>query len=367
MKNNKIIKLIYKLRVQKNGVRKIKYILQNTYNINCMEKDIKYVVSRIPYRRDKFCDLDKRKILYLYSRFINTHKLIAYLNLKYDYQLTYSRITDLASENGVKKESQNMYLQSYITRNDEYEIVRLYNYGLTSNEIANIYGYKTRNSILQKLEKHNINRRDCNEEQSINKSYYDFSMQIVDSEFKAYFLGLMLTDGYVNIERNYIGIDLSDEDAIKFLSEHINTKYIRINNPKCKDKYRIILYGKKLVREVSRLGLISRKSLVLEGPVLDKYEMQFLPYILRGIIDGDGWIRKDGNEFFIASASINFINWCKNSLEGMDFENISVNYIPNEYNGIYIIRSGIKYNIEQLKSRIYNKPFGMNRKYYLLQ
>lgn len=35
----------------------------------------------------------------------------------------------------------------------------------------------------------------------------------------------------------------------------------------------------------------------------------------------------------------------------------------NEYNGIYLIRSASSENIEILKRYIYDKPFGMQRKY----
>lgn len=259
----------------------------------------------------------------------------------------------------------NMYKQSFINRNDEYNIVKLYKDGLNSNEIAKIYGYKTRNSVLQKLSKFNVKRRDWNKMQSERKTYYNFSMEFVDDEYKAYFLGLILTDGYVNEERGYIGIDLSDKDIIEFLCDYLNTSYTVIKS-EFKDKYRIILYGKKLVEEMKRLGVTERKTFSLQGPDLYQHEKEYLPYIVRGIIDGDGWIRKDGREFFISSASNKFIKWCKDVLKYLGFEDIEERFIANEFNGIFIIRTAKKYNLEVLRHKIYNKPFGMERKYKLL-
>jgi hypothetical protein len=271
----------------------------------------------------------------------------------------------LASENGIHKKAQNMYSIAKVTRTDEREIIKLYELGLSGNEIAKRYGYKTRNSILQKLEKFNVKRRDCNEIRSNNKSYSNFSLEVIDSEEKAYFLGLLLTDGYINEERGYIGLDLTDKDVIDFLAKYINVEYKEIL-PKGKaklNKYRITLYGRTLLKDVQRLGVVYNKTYDTKGPALTEDELRYINYILRGIIDGDGWIRSDGREFFICSASLDFIKWCEKIMLYIGFENIKVSFINNEYNGIYLIRTASKYNIEILKQQIYAKPFGMKRKY----
>ncbi|MEN8076793.1 LAGLIDADG family homing endonuclease [Clostridioides difficile] len=363
--DNKTLKIIYKLRTGKIKEREIKKQLKEKYGVNCTMPELKRFLNNIPITYEKYSEIDKRRILHLYKRYINTEKLIKYLNEKYQYDLTINRIRDLACRNGVKKDFYDMYKQSFINRNDEYNIVKLYEQGFTANEIAKLYGYKTRNSILQKLDKFNVERRNWNKVQSEKKSYYNFSMEFLDDEYKAYFLGLILTDGYVNEERGYIGIDLSDKDVIEFLCDYLKTSYSIIKS-EFKDKYRIILYGKELVEEMKRLSVTARKTFSLEGPNLYDYEKRYLPYIIRGIIDGDGWIRKDGKEFFISSASNEFIKWCGTALKYLGFEGIEERFIANDFRGIYIIRTAKKYNLEVLRNKIYNKPFGMNRKYKLL-
>lgn len=293
--------------------------------------------------------------------------MVDYLNKKYGYDLTYRRIVDYASANNIKKNYQNMYSISKVNRIDEYKMIELYESGKSCNEISKVFGYKTRNSVIQKLHRHNIKLRDCNEMNTKMKSYCDFSLKLIDSNEKAYFIGLLLTDGYVINERGYVGIDLSDKDAIEMLCRYINTTYKVIeptNKGKAKqNKYRIVLYGRELLIEVKRLAVVEKKTYSLARPSLLKEEMKYLSYILRGIIDGDGWIRKDGREFFICSASLEFINWCKDMLYYLGFEKIQVSHIKNQYSGIYMIRSASEYNIEILKSKIYSKPFGMMRKY----
>ncbi|ERI94372.1 hypothetical protein HMPREF1982_01008 [Clostridiales bacterium oral taxon 876 str. F0540] len=362
---NKNAKIIYKLRSEGYTIREIKKIAKEKYKIYVTEKEVRSIAIKIKTGNNKYSDIDKMRILYLYHNYYDTHKLIEYLNRKYAYNITYNSIVDLAHKNGVKKKTQNMYSISFVDRSDEREIIELYKSGYSSNKIAELYGYKTRNSILQKLQKFNIKRRDCNEIKTKNKSYVNFSLEKIDCEEKAYFLGLLLTDGYVNLERGYIGIDLTDKDVIEFLSEYINIKYKEIQpTGKAKlTKYRITVYGREILEDAQRLGVVYGKTYTTKGPLLTEAESKFINYILRGIIDGDGWIRKDAGEFFICSASFDFIKWCEKSMIDIGFENIKISFISNEYNGIYIIRTASKYNLEVLKQNIYDKPFGMMRKY----
>ncbi|MGL5066844.1 MAG: hypothetical protein ACRC6T_03305 [Sarcina sp.] len=366
---NKKLKLIYKLKMNGNSIRKIKKELFEKYNIYVKEKEVANIVRLIQYTKNKFSEIEERKIMYLYSNFIDTEYLISYLNEKYNYELTYSRLTDLASRNSVVKKHQNLYKQSFITRSDERKIKELYELGLTGKEIAKLYGYKRKESIYSKLDKLGVKRRVWNTEQIKNKTYADFSLAELDSEFKAYFLGLMLTDGYINLKRKYIGLELTDEDCIKFLSEKIGVKYNVIDKKKAnlKLKYRITLYGDRYIKEGSRLGLIEGKTFSNTTPNLYEKEKIYNPYIIRGAIDGDGWIRKDGLEFFLCSASESMIFWYKKIMEEEGFINLKVTFIENQWNGIYVIRTGIKYNLYILRNKVYKEPFGMSRKYELLR
>lgn len=247
---------------------------------------------------------------------------------------------------------------------------------LSAVVLAKKYGYKTSKSIYDILKKNNIKTRDIQECKEIKKTYSSFDLSQIDSREKAYFIGLMLTDGYVGSQRNQIGIDSCDRDMIEFLSNYIGCSFIEINCSSHKTKYnfnqqnkfRLLLYSNKLIRQLKKYSIVSNKSLTLSGPRLTKEEESFLPFILRGIIDGDGWVRKDGKEFFICSASKDFIEWCKLKLGDLGMIKLKINFIDNEFNGIYSLRTARKENIEILKSKIYFEDnFGMQRKYLLLQ
>lgn len=249
-----------------------------------------------------------------------------------------------------------------------------FNNQISGIKLAKKYGYKTSKSIYDIIRKNELLPREHQEARNLNKAYIDFSMKKIDCKEKAYFLGIMLTDGYINSSRNSLGIDMCDEDVIKFLSEYINCTYIKINCQnhitkhkfKQQSKYRILLYSKELIKQLIRLSVVKNKSLNLSQPRLYKYERKYINYILRGIIDGDGWVRKDGKEFFICGASKDFIEWCKVELENIGMTKLSIKLVDNGYNGVYYLRSAIKENIAILKNVIYNNDFGMKRKYLLL-
>lgn len=76
------------------------------------------------------------------------------------------------------------------------------------------YGYATKKSITDKIKKYYPeNYDDIIKEAHTKRKGYEYEMKIIDSEFDAYFLGLLLTDGYIVRDRE-AGIDLADEDCI---------------------------------------------------------------------------------------------------------------------------------------------------------
>jgi len=253
----------------------------------------------------------------------------------------------------------------------EKQIVQEYLNGTSSNELARKYNFKTGKSILDKVKKYGYKPRDATEAMMVNKEYANFSMEFIDNEFKAYFLGLLLSDGHAIKRYNknkitpghYVGLSMTDLDAIEFISSTLGKKYniIKRKHPR-QTIYRIIINGKKFFDEVARYGVVERKSRILKKIFLNKNENKYLPYIIRGIIDGDGWIREDGREFFISSASKEFIEWLKDVLENKLYM-VYLNIIHNKENDVWYLRSSFEKNINILKTLVYDKRFGMQRKY----
>lgn len=361
--DKKTLKRIYKLAGTYNNGRVLKRKLEEIYSIKLTNPVVSKIKSNISIESKR--DFYKRRILYMYANCSNINKLAEYLNDKYDYNFTYQGLVTYCHKNGVQKKNRTQSSFRQITKEEESKIVELYELGFNSYELADMFGYKTKKSILDILRANNVEVRNSGEIASSKRTYRDFSFEKLDSEEKAYIIGLLLSDGYVIGERNYIGIDLCDLDAIKFVSDFINVKYNTIPSKKDnhKDKYRMVMYGKEYVKQLKRFGIFPRKSLTTDGCNLHPDEIRYIPSILRGLIDGDGWIREDGGEFFISSASESLINWIHEKMLKLGFKDIEPVYYPNETNGIYIIRTAIQENVAILRNKVYENRMGMERKY----
>ena len=210
----------------------------------------------------------------------------------------------------------------------EMKIVEEYLNGVSTRSLMEKYNFKTRKSITDKVKKYGYRVRSSREEVMMHKPYEYFSMEIIDSEFKAYFLGLLLTDGY--IVHNTVGLDLTDEDCIKFISSTIQKPYKSYNRDgNRKIRHRLIINNPKLVSELKRFGIINRKTKTLQGFVLEENEQKYIPYIIRGMIDGDGWITKSNKS---STLTIGFIS-NKKMLE--DIKEHNINHPKFKYNPNY--------------------------------
>ena len=365
---NKIIKTVYLLKNEKaKTYREIKKEIEKKFNVSISISKIKlYSNNKKIIKNAKYSEMEKNKLIYLYCHVKNTNKLIKYLNNKYNYKLTKCSLECLASRYNVKKENRYPTSIRQVSDKEKKIIKQRYQEGKSGEKIASMFNYKTRNSIYQILDDLNVKRRASYYNKQANKSYCNFNMKQINTKFKAYFLGLLYTDGYVYNNKNssqyFIQLSLKDKDVIEFISKTIHCNYFITKNKK-KILYRIQLHGEQLVKQVEKYGLVQAKTYNLL-PILDN-NINFY-YLLRGIIDGDGWIRKDGKEFYICSASINFMHWLKTRMEAIGFKNLRIKKRCTKCRGkkyyIYDIRTANKDNINILK-KIYDKPFGMMRKY----
>ena len=252
-----------------------------------------------------------------------------------------------------------------LSKEQELQLVEEYRKGTPVVELMAKYGYKTKKSITDKVKKYYPDEYESiiKEAQSGRRGY-TYSLSELTSPFDAYLVGLLLTDGYVLSDRDGLGLDMTDEDVIAFVANTIGTKYTSYDIENKKTHYRILITIPGISAEVERFGIVPRKSNVVPEPQLAEKERKFLPYIIRGIIDGDGSVAKTsygGSQFFIVTKSEVFANWIKKVLENDFFmEDISIR-ISSE--GLYRIETANQYNILKLIALVYNKPFGMNRKY----
>lgn len=132
---------------------------------------------------------------------------------------------------------------------------------------------------------------------TINQNYFEK----IDTEDKAYFLGLLYADGTISggLRRYTIDISLQESDFLileKFrdclCSNKPLTKRIK-NKPNHKNMIRLTITNKKLHKDIINLGCVPKKSLILKFPTENQVPNHLLRHFIRGYFDGDGSIYRN--------------------------------------------------------------------------
>lgn len=249
-------------------------------------------------------------------------------------------------------------------------MIEEYRKGIHVSQLMQKYGYATKKSITDKVKKYYPNNyKEIIEEAKNNRKDYSIDVENIDDNFTAYFIGLMLIDGYIQ-DKNKFGIQLIDEDCINFISKITNKEYKTYNdsNINHKEYYRIIFSDKIQVQNLKRYGIENNKTKTLAGFDFKIDEEKYIPYVLRGIIDGDGCIyytTKNTPAFFIITASYEFAKWLQSLLENRLY--MKDIHITTTSDNCYRVETSLFLNMLKLRFIVYDQPYGMSRKYKLLR
>lgn len=185
--------------------------------------------------------------------------------------------------------------------NKETEICNMYNQGKNTVEIATQFStFNT--SIRRVLLRNNIILRKNGEAQKFSKNSLFEKENLTKEEF--YYLGLLITDGCIS--NNRITLSFKEEDVYmlekfaKFLGEKVkvNSYFSKSHN---KIQYEVKVRNKILSNNLKKLAIFENKSFDLNLLIPLNFD------ILRGIIDGDGYVGKKKCIIKIFSNSINFL------------------------------------------------------------
>lgn len=114
----------------------------------------------------------------------------------------------------------------------------------------------------------------------------------IENEHQAYWLGFLTADGYINEEHNFITIGLSIKDGkhIEKFQSFLQTNQPyndRLNNSGHECRF-FRIHDKKMVEDLSNLGVHQKKSLTVKPP--KELPKELWRHWLRGVFDGDGSI-----------------------------------------------------------------------------
>ncbi len=213
------------------------------------------------------------------------------------------------------------------------QIISLYKEGKNSTYIGKIFG-RSHTYILSIIKKFSI--IDRSRSKRIQKFFADETwFDDINSEQKAYFLGLLFSDGNVKKDGKRVSIGLIEQDK-EILSKFSNLiygkdklNYIIKKEENHNNCYEFCILSQKINKRLTELGCTPNKSLTLQFPEwLTNKELQ--RHFLRGYFDGDGCLKFYKNQSTWQITSTN--DFCKAILEILKEQNInSFIYENKEY------------------------------------
>ena len=212
----------------------------------------------------------------------------------------------------------NIHRKDRRTTFDKYkrEMCDMYDKGYTVKEIADFYKVNDE-SLRKKLNSWGVSMR--HSAYTANEHYFD----VIDDQNKAYIIGFFWADGYNNVSRNTVLMTLQEGDG--YILEEINKllenthplDYLNVKKmfPNSQNTYRMAVTGEHMSKTLERYGMVQAKSLVLDFPACVPEDLY--PALVRGYLDGDGYIGKNTHEVMLVGTEM-FLSkvqqWCSDVL-----------------------------------------------------
>jgi hypothetical protein len=258
-------------------------------------------------------------------------------------------------------------MNKFILKNYTDDIIYKYvNLNINSVSLSKEYNVKP-SSICRLLNKNNIiiNISKSHQKYTINSNYF----KNINSEKKAYFLGLLYADGCLHSNRKSINLSLieDDVDIIEEFKNELqyngNIKTIYYNNKGYKNQKLININNMSIYNDLITLGCIPKKSLILQFPNSNQVPNEYLHHFIRGYFDGDGCIGKtNGQKYVSFLGTYNFLEKLKEYLTlNCKLNNIKIQKTKSKA-FVYQIRGNLQ--ISRIFNFLYNdSKIYLNRKY----
>lgn len=245
----------------------------------------------------------------------------------------------------------------------EKEIIRQYQEdGLSMAKLGKIWGCDP-STVKNIMNAYNVQGRTLSEARRnfLNYSIDENVFSNIDSADKAYWLGVMYSDGYISKTKytNKFGLSVAERDVEwlekfkKFLKYNGEIKHYKTGESSYLSGTpyaRLLIGNNKIVEDLEKLGVVEHKTKLLKKLP----EISFLDDFIRGYIDGDGALVKrlphliiSGNKEFLESIANYF----------------QLPYYLYQDKSIYSLQYNKKCS-EYLEKRLYfNANYYLDRKY----
>ena len=170
----------------------------------------------------------------------------------------------------------------------------------TDAELAARFGC-TEQTIRTHRHEDGIFRSRVRRRYTLNESFFEK----IDTEDKAYVLGLLSADGTISVRSVILMLHSKDQHIIRDVRKAMGSNALimerRIAKRPDLGPYKLIYFGsQKLVADLAKLGVMPRKSLTMLFPKLPK---KLERHYLRGLFDGDGCMR-DNSFYFLGTEDV---------------------------------------------------------------
>lgn len=181
-----------------------------------------------------------------------------------------------------------------LTDEQKDELVKSYIPGQTTSvSLAKKYGIH-KSSVKGLLRRRGVELYNVKNKKKRQYKLNDNLFENIDTEEKAYFLGLMYADGYNDKYGRGFAIALQEQDfniLIKFnlfLQTDRPLSFYKKKNKNHSSVYKLICNSKKMSQDLSLKGCGNKKSLTLQFPTEDQVPKHLIRHFIRGYFDGDG-------------------------------------------------------------------------------
>lgn len=200
-----------------------------------------------------------------------------------------------------------------LSKEDEAYIVSMYN-SMSGSKLAKDFNIST--SKIHQIWMQNGLSGKVNRTYYFNENYFE----IIDTEDKAYFLGLLASDGCIynrnkNKQQNTINITLQkcDKHILDSFMEYINSdKPISSCVINGREYASIEQSSDKMCRDLMNYGMGFNKTYKCIWPYKLEKDMDMMRHFIRGYFDGDGCISHNLHKNSLHSVNISIAGYYKN-------------------------------------------------------
>lgn len=180
-----------------------------------------------------------------------------------------------------------------ITEEQKLQINELYSQGVSSNKIATRLNI-SKFSVLKFIEGQKKERFDYRT-YDVDRQFFDN----IDTQEKAYWLGVMFADGYNNEEFGYIrfGQCESNVELVHSFKTALSSTHPIVDVDREHSFYQITIANRHLSESLAKLGCIQAKTHYCDFPEIPEHLER---HFIRGYFDGDGSIWTSNNALGIS-------------------------------------------------------------------